>query len=183
MNKALNTEERYWKQRARVDWLKHGDINSRFFHAKATTRRTRSYIKGITDVEGRWREGDEEVENVISKYFSALFTTSNPPRTALETIDKGEYKMLPELMVYGSMGKSVLHAFWDCPNLKFACEWWLPSGLVSDAKNVEFRFVLSKANRVAFVLANEALKIKDVAVWREDAPMCIREQVEEEQRS
>ncbi|KAI9162637.1 hypothetical protein LWI28_029130 [Acer negundo] len=54
-------------------------------------------------------------------------------------------------------------------------------GLVSDAKNVEFIFVLSKAKRVAFVLANEALKIKDVAVWREDAPMCIRAQVEEEQ--
>ena len=39
LNMALSTEEKYWKQRARVDWLKYGDRNSRFFHAKATTRR------------------------------------------------------------------------------------------------------------------------------------------------
>ncbi|KAK0592266.1 hypothetical protein LWI29_016086 [Acer saccharum] len=41
--------------------------------------------------------------------------------------------------------------------------------------------VSSKANRVVLELANEALKIKDVAVWDEDALLCIRALVVDEQ--
>ncbi|KAK0591366.1 hypothetical protein LWI29_000629 [Acer saccharum] len=55
--------------------------------------------------------------------------------------------------------------------------------LVSDARNVIFQHVSTKANRVALKLVNEALSITDVAVWKEDVPMCNRALVEGEQRS
>ncbi|KAI9186811.1 hypothetical protein LWI28_021225 [Acer negundo] len=55
--------------------------------------------------------------------------------------------------------------------------------IVSDFEKVDFNFVPSKADRVALALANEALRLKDVAEWKEDAPMCIRALVEDEQRS
>ncbi|KAK0605965.1 hypothetical protein LWI29_032658 [Acer saccharum] len=54
--------------------------------------------------------------------------------------------------------------------------------LVSNARNVAFQFVSSKANRVALALANEVLSITDMAMWKEDAPMCIRAMVEDKQR-
>jgi hypothetical protein len=38
INGLLEKEEVLWKQRSCVGWLKHGDRNSRFFHAKATQR-------------------------------------------------------------------------------------------------------------------------------------------------
>ncbi|KAK0601413.1 hypothetical protein LWI29_024060 [Acer saccharum] len=56
-------------------------------------------------------------------------------------------------------------------------------GLVSDTRNVVFNCVLSKANMVAYALAIEALRVKDVVVWKEDAPVCIRAQIKNDQRS
>ena len=49
--------------------------------------------------------------------------------------------------------------------------------LVSASRNLTFQCASTKANRVAWVLANEALGIPDRAVWKEDAQICIRELV------
>ncbi len=39
--------EMKWKQRSRIQWLKVGDSNSKFFHAFANTRRNQNYISSI----------------------------------------------------------------------------------------------------------------------------------------
>ncbi|KAK3194206.1 hypothetical protein Dsin_025516 [Dipteronia sinensis] len=70
----LEEEEMYWKQRSRVEWLKGGDKNSKFFHLRATARRSRNLIEGLFDERGIRREGNVEVEKVVTKYFSGLFT-------------------------------------------------------------------------------------------------------------
>ncbi|KAK3230767.1 hypothetical protein Dsin_002648 [Dipteronia sinensis] len=49
LDEALVTEERYWSQRANVDWLKNGDRNTWFFHSKASTRKARNRINGLFD--------------------------------------------------------------------------------------------------------------------------------------
>ena len=47
LDSLLHSEEVYWKQRARIDWLKEGDRNTRFFHLKALERKTRNRINGL----------------------------------------------------------------------------------------------------------------------------------------
>ncbi|PKA50374.1 hypothetical protein AXF42_Ash013463 [Apostasia shenzhenica] len=39
LNELLEREEILWKQRARVDWLKHGDRNTAYFHSTANSVR------------------------------------------------------------------------------------------------------------------------------------------------
>lgn len=39
LSELLLHEEVYWKQRAKMFWIKEGDTNSRFFHAHALKRR------------------------------------------------------------------------------------------------------------------------------------------------
>ncbi|KAK3184896.1 hypothetical protein Dsin_032182 [Dipteronia sinensis] len=47
LDKLLEKEECYWKQRSRQDWLKSQDCNSKFFHWKASARKARNEIKGL----------------------------------------------------------------------------------------------------------------------------------------
>jgi hypothetical protein len=74
----LKKEETMWRQRSRAIWLKDGDKNTKFFHGKVGQRKRTNEIKKIKDENGRWWHGYDNVEHVFSKYYSDMFTTSNP---------------------------------------------------------------------------------------------------------
>ncbi|KAK2665571.1 hypothetical protein Ddye_004145 [Dipteronia dyeriana] len=61
LNLDLDVEERYWRQRAKSDWLQRGDKNSRFFHSKASARRTRNKISRLLDDNGHWKESNADM--------------------------------------------------------------------------------------------------------------------------
>lgn len=74
----------YWKQRSRADWLKEGDKNTKFFHAKGSARKRKNKIWGIEDGQGKWTEDIAEVEAEFCEYFQEIFTSS---RTSQDQID------------------------------------------------------------------------------------------------
>ncbi|KAA3466281.1 5'-nucleotidase surE [Gossypium australe] len=47
LNMEMDKEERYWEQRARVNWLKMRDKNTSFFHKFASQRRRTNRIRGL----------------------------------------------------------------------------------------------------------------------------------------
>lgn len=68
----LKQEEVYWKQRARVTWLKEGDENISYFHSVANGRKNQNFIPWV------WHE-DQRVDDIgrmgdsFISYYKDLF--------------------------------------------------------------------------------------------------------------
>ncbi|KAL5563661.1 hypothetical protein UlMin_033408 [Ulmus minor] len=78
LNSLLDKEERYWRQRSRVSWLKDGDRNTKFFHRKATARRKKNEILGLCDSNGCWQDDIGVVSGIIQSYFNNIFRSNCP---------------------------------------------------------------------------------------------------------
>jgi hypothetical protein len=74
----------YWKQRAHVDWLKHGDRNTRFFHSCCSERKRRNRITKLKKENGDIIERQEELKQHISNHYRSLFTAQ--PATNLSEL-------------------------------------------------------------------------------------------------
>lgn len=79
-------KEIYYKQRSKVDWLKEGDNNTKFFHVKASSRKRNNKIEGIEDNSRNQLEDAGDIENKLCDYFQDLFTSSQPNFFAAEEI-------------------------------------------------------------------------------------------------
>ncbi|KAK8292157.1 hypothetical protein V6Z12_D06G104300 [Gossypium hirsutum] len=70
-------EESYWAQRSRSRWLREGDRNTKFFHAKATGRLKKNNIERLKDAEGNWVTNSKEICKVAKDYFVSLFRSNS----------------------------------------------------------------------------------------------------------
>ena len=64
-----------WAQRSKVQWLRDGGKNTRFFHTKATQRRRRNYIKGLYDENGQCCTHPSRVTDTVVQFYQKLFTS------------------------------------------------------------------------------------------------------------
>lgn len=78
LDKLLEEEEIYWRQRSREEWLRWGDKNTKWFHKKASMRRKTNEIKGIIDKNGCWNEEIPIIEETFIDFFENLFKSSKP---------------------------------------------------------------------------------------------------------
>ncbi|KAL0357698.1 UNVERIFIED_CONTAM: hypothetical protein Scaly_1455500 [Sesamum calycinum] len=67
--KLILQEEIFWKQRSKNLWLKEGDRNSNFFHAKASYRHQINSIRRLRTLDGSWIESVEGIQRCILEYF------------------------------------------------------------------------------------------------------------------
>lgn len=78
LNKVLQQEQTFWRQRAKVFWLIDEDLNTKFFHRSATNRKKKNQLKGLFDKDGQWCTTDSDIETIVLQYYSELFSTSLP---------------------------------------------------------------------------------------------------------
>ncbi|CAM8982799.1 unnamed protein product [Rhodiola kirilowii] len=75
LDEWMEREELWWRQRSRAEWLKHGDRNTSYFHARASHRRRRNRIDSIRNQAGDLCESSQQIETIIMSYFRDIFTS------------------------------------------------------------------------------------------------------------
>ncbi|XP_022030689.1 uncharacterized protein LOC110931611 [Helianthus annuus] len=70
---ALLDEERFLKQKSKVDWLAAGDMNTAFFHSSLKARNHFSRIEVVTDSGGISYEGDMVYKAFVQHYESVQY--------------------------------------------------------------------------------------------------------------
>lgn len=119
----MEAEEIAWKQRSRVDWLRDGDKNTRYFHSRASQRRRKNHIAGVEDETGLWIGEDQGMEICFINYFQQLFSISAPTN-----IDEVLEAMSP--VVTNNMNTSLLRevSFVEIKEVVFQLGAWKASG-------------------------------------------------------
>nr|GFC95339.1 hypothetical protein [Tanacetum cinerariifolium] len=69
---AVLLEERFLKQKAKVNWLSDGDSNTSYFHKSVKSQISRSRIDIITDSEGVTYQNDNVANVFVSHYLVFL---------------------------------------------------------------------------------------------------------------
>jgi hypothetical protein len=65
------------KQRARINNLRHGDANTKFFHRKVNTRRRKNFILKLRHNNG-WVTTHDDKQKVAQSHFKAAIGRANP---------------------------------------------------------------------------------------------------------
>lgn len=116
----LEQEEIYWIQRARANWLKHGDRNTNFFHQHASTRKKRNFIKGLVDDNGVRQEDQSIMSGMIKEYFTTLFTkeVQEVEEGILSDVDRRVTADMNQLLLAPFSKEEVRHALFSIGDLK-----------------------------------------------------------------
>ncbi|KAM0896908.1 hypothetical protein ACQ4PT_022902 [Festuca glaucescens] len=73
ISELLAHEEAMARQRSRIQWLKEGDRNSAFFHAKAKDRARSNLITTLKSDDGSFCSNQFELEAMADSFFKNLF--------------------------------------------------------------------------------------------------------------
>ena len=71
-------EEGLRHQRSRSEWLKSGDMNTSYFHSRATQRNKRNFISKLLLEDGTMVTDDKQIGDKLVEYFKQIFTSSSP---------------------------------------------------------------------------------------------------------
>ena len=82
--KLQEDEELYWKQRAKAFWLENGDLNTKFFHAQASGRKTANKVSSLIDDNGIVQSDLSTMGSIALSYFRNLFSSGLPNFDGLE---------------------------------------------------------------------------------------------------
>ena len=109
LDEWLRRQEIYWAQRSQVNWIKHGDKNTIFFHLKVSQRRQRNLIQGIMDPQGNWLEELEDVAKVAVQYFNDMFSSGPCTRIdeCLEAIPQKVTLDMQQALSYDFIAKEI----------------------------------------------------------------------------
>ena len=66
------SEEMFWHQRSRVNWLNYGDL------LQAFSCEQKKLISGLKNTRGEWLFDQSDIQRLVRDHFGAIFTTIGP---------------------------------------------------------------------------------------------------------
>ncbi|XP_019166699.1 PREDICTED: uncharacterized protein LOC109162453 [Ipomoea nil] len=101
MKKALTVEEKYWQQKAHMQWVVEGEKNTRYFHGMVRERRRKQTIHKIKNEKGKWVEEQEQIANLAVGFYQKLFEAEETQ------LDLTNFECLQERVTEEENGKLV----------------------------------------------------------------------------
>ena len=80
LDKVLNMEEAFWKEKACIQWHNEGDRNTAFFHRTAKIKQTYKKISSLK-IDDVVVTDPSHISNHVVNHFTSLFTNSNDIQT------------------------------------------------------------------------------------------------------
>ena len=78
IDKLMDMKDYMWNQRAKTDWLKYGDQNTKYFHCRSSECNKRNFITSLENETREWVEEENQVGDMLISYYLGLFSSSNP---------------------------------------------------------------------------------------------------------
>jgi len=105
-------------QKARQKWLKHGDLNTKFFHSFVKWRRARNELHGMF-VDDRWCEDKEVIKDKVRVFFKERFARKEGCQVRLDNVRFNSIsKEDNELLIADFSKKEIKDAVWNCDSFK-----------------------------------------------------------------
>jgi len=119
LERLLDQHNIYWKQRAHNAWLTKGDRNTAFFHAFASKRRIKNWIRKLKDDNGSVVEGDQ-LKSFIANQYQQLFTSSTSThfKEVLSCVNPRVTREMNEALIKPFSGEEVWNALQSIGDLK-----------------------------------------------------------------
>ncbi|CAL1383991.1 unnamed protein product [Linum trigynum] len=74
LEQTLWQEELLWLQKARTNQILNGDINTRYFHTVALTRRSKNRITKLQVADGTWVDDPDQLRGIAREFYVKLFS-------------------------------------------------------------------------------------------------------------
>jgi hypothetical protein len=77
LEEQKNQEEILWRQKSRVQWLKEGERNTKFFHREMVHLRYINRITQLKDDQGNPIIEDNHISEELNTYYKELLMETN----------------------------------------------------------------------------------------------------------
>lgn len=87
LQRLYKQEEEFWRQRAKLLWIKECDLNTKAFHSTAKGRQRKNQIRSLQNEARDWLYLGNGLEEHVEDYFLTLFRSSSvDPSMVVEAI-------------------------------------------------------------------------------------------------
>ena len=77
----------FWAQKAKLKWVKEGDVNSRLFHRMTNGKMKKKFIKILEVDHGVYVDREDRLVSEILNFYSSFYSDGGVEKLGIDGID------------------------------------------------------------------------------------------------